>query len=310
MCRVIHGSCFDVLPRLPCRQVQAIFVDPPYNFGFDYGNGSHADRLPEAEYLARMEELIFQCVEKLTATGSIWFLIPECWADQIGTVLSKYLPRRNRIIWRETFGQYLESKFPGGHRHLFWHVKDPKETPFYTEEIRVVSQRMLDGDKRAAGPRVPDDVWEIPRLVGNAHGRIAGHPCQLPEELLERVIRCSTAEGDTVLDPMAGSGTTLRVAQQLGRDYIGIEEQAEYVQLITERLGRPVAAESFLRGDSLRSKAHGLSRCTQTEGYCSKEYPCQYWEDAASRQPGCGNTANPANVEALRPPRLAASGPD
>lgn len=185
-----------------------------------------------------MERLIEQCTATLSATGSLWFLVPERWADPIGTILTKYLPRRNRIIWRETFGQYLESRFPGGHRHLFWHVKDTKQTPFYTEDIRVHSQRMIDGDKRAAGPRVPDDVWEIPRLVGSAHGRIDGHPCQLPEELLERVIRCSTKERDAVLDPMAGSGTTLRVAQQLGRNFLGIEEQPDYIELINERLGR------------------------------------------------------------------------
>jgi DNA modification methylase len=88
---------------------------------------------------------------------------------------------------------------------------------------------MIDGDKRAAGPRVPDDVWQFPRLVGNANERIKGHPCQLPEVLLERVILSSTAPGDNLLDPMAGTGTTLRVAQRLGRRYVGIEEQAGLV---------------------------------------------------------------------------------
>ena len=91
-------------------------------------------------------------------------------------MLTTMLPRRNRIIWRETFGQYNESRFPSGHRHLFWHVKDLKRSPFHTDEIRVTSQRMQAGDKRAAGPRVPDDVWEIPRLVGNARERFGRGP--------------------------------------------------------------------------------------------------------------------------------------
>ncbi|MCH6587952.1 MAG: hypothetical protein IH805_06530, partial [Proteobacteria bacterium] len=175
-------------------------------------------------------------VERLTPTGSIWFLIPERWADQIGSMLSELLPRRNRVIWRETFGQYREDRFPPGHRHLLWHVMDAENSPFYTNDIRVESQRMKDGDRRAKGPRVPDDVWEFPRLVGNAGERIKGHPCQLPEVLLERIIRCSTQPGDVVLDPTAGTGTTLRVAQRLGRSYVGIEEQETFLSLIHGRL--------------------------------------------------------------------------
>ena len=207
---VLHGDCFTVLPTIAAGSVDCVFIDPPYNIGVDYGSGSRADRLTPGEYLYQMEKLARHAVERLTPTGSLWFLCPERWADEIGIMLSELLPRRNRIIWRETFGQYRDTAFPSGHRHLFYHVMDGKHSPFFAEEIRVPSQRMLDGDKRAAGPRVPDDVWEIPRLVGNATERLERHPCQLPEALLERVVYCSTRPGDLVLDPMAGTGTTLR----------------------------------------------------------------------------------------------------
>ncbi len=241
--QVILGDCYEVLPRVPKRSVSLVFVDPPYNIGIDYGSGAQADLLPAAEYLERMEQLIRLSVDCLTSTGSIWFLCPEKWADQIGTMLSGLLPRRNRIIWRETFGQYRESCYPSGHRHLFWHVVDEKRSPFFTDDIRVPSQRMLSGDSRAAGPRVPDDVWEIPRLVGNATERVGDFPCQLPEELLRRIVLCSTAPQDLVLDPTAGSGTTLRVAQRNGRRYLGIEQQADSVQIIERRL-----SQSYQRG--------------------------------------------------------------
>jgi site-specific DNA-methyltransferase (adenine-specific) len=243
--KVFHGNCFDILPTLHQRQFDMAFLDPPYNFGLDYGNGTKADSLPPEEYLAQTETLTRESVLRLSPTGSLWFLIPERWADPIGAMLSGLLPRRNRVIWRETFGQYREDRFPSGHRHLFWHVMDPQGSPFYTEDIRVVSQRMLNGDRRAKGPRVPDDVWEFPRLVGNAGERIQGHPCQLPEALLERVIRASTRVGDIILDPTAGTGTTLRVAQRLGRRYVGIEEQAAFVELIERRLAQPLQQELF-----------------------------------------------------------------
>ncbi|MEO2045817.1 MAG: DNA methyltransferase [Pirellulales bacterium] len=136
----------------------------------DYGSGKQADSLPEDKYLSCMNQLMVHSVRCLDDTGSIWVLCPERWADQFGAMLSELLSRRNRIIWRETFGQYHEYRYPSGHRHLFWHVKDPKRSPFYTDNIRVASQHMLSGDKRAAGPRVSAAirnsttlaVWSVP----------------------------------------------------------------------------------------------------------------------------------------------------
>ena len=245
---VIQGDCADVLPTLPSGFAQTVFVDPPYNIGIDYGNGKKADQLEPQVYLAQMEQVAYQCCRVLNKTGSLWFLSPEQWADDLGVMLRDLLPRRNRVIWRETFGQYHEHRLPSGHRHLFWHVKDSKTSPFNKDEIRVPSQRMLAEDPRAAGPRVPDDVWEIPRLVGNARERLGDHPCQLPEELLQRIVLCSSGVGDCVLDPMAGTGTTLRVAQQLRREYLGIEHQAHFVELIRKRLGATFQTSFFDQG--------------------------------------------------------------
>ncbi len=244
--RLFCGDCFEILPTLPVACAQMVFIDPPYNIGVDYGKGKAADSLPADRYLARIESLIDECIRLLTPTGSLWFLCPERWADQFGVILSDRLPRRNRIIWRETFGQYRETCFPSGHRHLFWHVMNQRDSPFYTEEIRVASQRMQVGDRRAKGPRVPDDVWEIPRLVGNAAERLGSHPCQLPEALLERVILCSTKPDELVCDPMAGTGTTLRAAQRLGRIYLGIEEQPAFAQLIEQRLASAYQEQLFV----------------------------------------------------------------
>lgn len=242
---VIHGDCREEMPKLPPGIVQAAFVDPPYNIGIDYGDGPQADDLPRETYLAQIEETLHETVKRLAERGCLWVLSPERWADEIGAILTDLLPRRNRIIWRETFGQYCESKFPSGHRHLFWHVRDLQRCPFNTEEIRIPSQRMQAGDKRAKGPRVPDDVWEIPRLVGNARERLAEHPCQLPEELLRRVIRVSTRTDDLVLDPMCGTGTILRVAQELDRRYLGIERQSRFVELCRTRLRQSYQAALF-----------------------------------------------------------------
>lgn len=243
--RVYCEDCFKFLPQVKEKSVQLVFVDPPYNIGVNYGQGRDEDSIPTSDYLMRMDLLIRLCEKTLSDSGTMWFLCPERWADDIGVMLSRRMPRRNRIIWRETFGQYRETRFPSGHRHLFCHVKYPQQSPFYPDAIRVASKRMLAGDSRAAGPRIPDDVWEIPRLTGNAKERLPGHPCQLPAKLLERVILCSSQPGDLVLDPMAGGGSTLVVARHLRRRYLGCEKESSFASLIEERLRKPYQQALF-----------------------------------------------------------------
>jgi site-specific DNA-methyltransferase (adenine-specific) len=232
---VMEGDCLEVLPRLPAGFAQLIFADPPYNLGIDYGAGHKADRRSDSEYLAWCEAWLTECRRMLLPSGSLWVLVPERWADQIGLMLSKLLPRINRIIWREQFGQYRQDRFASGHRHLFYHA-DPKQRAWNPDAIRVPSVRMRVGDKRASGPRVPDDVWEVSRLQGNCRERMRWHPCQLREWPIERIIRAATIPGDWVCDPFAGSGTTLAVAQRLGRRFVGIEQNPAYCAGISERL--------------------------------------------------------------------------
>ena len=233
-----RGDCMEILHEMPGGIFKMIFIDPPYNQGVDYGRGRKGDLQEVDQYLKGLTWLVELCLPKLTHDGSLWFLIGEKHADQIGIILSHHLPRRSRIIWHETFGQYHEHAFPSNHRHLFWHVVDRKKSPFYKDDIRVPSKRMQMGDKRAAGPRIPGDVWTIPRLCGNAKERIAGHPCQLPMALVERAMLSCTQPGDFVLDPMAGTGTTLHVAKYHRRRYFGIERNEAYVDSARGRLER------------------------------------------------------------------------
>ncbi|MBN2296203.1 MAG: site-specific DNA-methyltransferase, partial [Pirellulales bacterium] len=91
--------------------------------------------------------------------------------------------------------------------------------------------------------RVPDDVWtEFPRVCGTFGEREGWHPCQMPETLLARIIRVCSNPGDLVLDPFAGSGTTLVVAKKLSRDFFGTDISKAYVKNIDARLN---ATQSF-----------------------------------------------------------------
>jgi len=116
------------------------------------------------------------------------------------------LTMRNWIVWHYTFGPHQRKKFGRDHAHVLSYVHDPEHFTFNDLDIQIESERQRSGDKRA-NPlgRVPGDVWTFPRLPGNARER-TGHPCQMPEAVLDRIIRAATNPGDLVLDPF-GIGT-------------------------------------------------------------------------------------------------------
>ncbi len=135
-------------------------------------------------------------------------------------------------------------------------MHDAKKFTFNDAAIRVPSARQLVyGDRRAnKNGRLPDDTWILrpqdiagrvsadedtwyfPRVCGTFKERAGFHGCQMPEQLLGRIIKVSSNPGDLVLDPFGGSGTTLVVAKKLGRDYLGFELSENYYQKIEERL--------------------------------------------------------------------------
>ena len=162
-------------------------------------------------------------------------------------------------MWYYTFGVNCKNKFSRSHAHLFHMVKDPED---------VHLQRRRPGDPRALGPatglRRPagqpqgpparrhldppaagsarqafsphEDTWYFPRVCGTFKERAGWHGCQMPEQLLGRIIRACSNEGELVLDPFAGSGTTLAVAKKLRRRYLGFELSEKYSEHIGKRL--------------------------------------------------------------------------
>lgn len=237
--RIMVGDASEQLRTLPSGSAHCIFADPPYNAGIDYGAGKEADTLSDHDYLTWCDEWIAATERVLAPGGSLWVVICERWADEFGCTLAAMLPRRQRIIWRETFCQYVQTNFSTEHRHLFYHVKPGAPHTWNPDPIRVESARQKAGDKRGKKKRVPGSVWTIGRLAGThtKRGRVDWHPAQLPIELLERVILCASNPGDTVLDVFAGSGSMGVACARHGRGFIGIELNPGYAELARRRIG-------------------------------------------------------------------------
>ena len=240
--KIIVGDCVKILSGLEEPVADLIFADPPFNIGYKYD--LYRDRKAYDDYYAWTEQWMAACYHALKPTGSFWIAIGDEYAAEIRIIGNKLgLNLRNWVIWHYTFGQSTKQKFARAHAHLFYWVKDPKHFTFNDEAVRIPSARQTTyGDKRANPKgKVPDDVWSFSRVCGTFNERVKWHPCQMPERLLERIVRVSSNEGDLVLDPFSGSGTTAVVAARLKRQYFGTDLSKQYVANARRRIDDTLA---------------------------------------------------------------------
>jgi site-specific DNA-methyltransferase (adenine-specific) len=228
---VYVGDCREVLNRLPERSVDLIFADPPFNWDVAYGEWD--DARPRQEYLDFTHEWLDGCLRVLHERGSFWVNIPDDTAAEIVVHLKQRgLVMINWCIWHFRFGQHRTGNFIVSKVHALYFARDREQRVWNPGEVLEPSDRAaIYDDKRTRttrqpGLRVPLDVWyglNWGRIQGNNRERRRNHQNQIPEVYLTRVLRACSNEGQLVLDPFLGSGTTCTVARALGRRSIGIE---------------------------------------------------------------------------------------
>ncbi len=255
---IYQEDCVQGLAQLDAGSIDLAFADPPFNIGYEYD--VYHDRRDGDEYLDWSRKWISGVHRALKNDGTFWLAIGDEYAAELKLIAQREVGFvcRSWVIWYYTFGVNCARGFSRSHTHLFHFVKDPKNFTFNADDpaIRVPSARQLVyGDARANPKgRLPDntwilrpqdipesfsadeDTWYFPRVAGTFKERQGFHGCQMPEQLLGRIIRSCSNPGETVLDPFGGSGTTLAVAKKLDRQWIGFELSAEYANKIKERL--------------------------------------------------------------------------
>lgn len=244
--RLMYGDCRQHMAAIPTGKIDLVFADPPFNIRYSYDE--YKDDKSYLEYVDWTNNWVWWVSKLLKPRGSMVVAIGDEYAAEVKIALDRCLYFRNWIVWKYSFGVYCQKKFGRDHTHLLYYTKDRKKFTFNADAIRVPSDRLLKYEDKRADPRgrVPGDVWEFPRVCGTFKERNeAGHKCQMPEALLERVVKALSDEGDLVYDPFAGTGTTLAVARKLGRRWLGSELSANYCAGIRRRLRTiPVILES------------------------------------------------------------------
>jgi len=310
------GDCLAGLRELPDGVIDLAFADPPFNIGYRYD--VYNDQREDDEYLAWCRDWMREVVRVLKANGTFWLAIGDEYAAEMKVLMQQELGLvcRSWVVWYYTFGVHCKAKFARSHAHLFHMVKSADDFTFNVDQIRVPSARQLVYRDKRANPkgRLPDDTWilrpqdlptgfgaeedtwYLPRVAGTFSERAGFHGCQMPEQLLGRIIRACSCPEQTVLDPFGGSGTTLVVAKKLGRRFLGFELSEEYGKKIRERLARAepgdplegapepcVSAPSTAAGKRLDSVALNESASDKPHGKrWPKKQPAEVTEEQKS----------------------------
>lgn len=263
--RFIKGDALTALDEIPDKSCRLAITSPPYNIGKEY---ERSEKRTLESYVEWLDPIIEKMCAKVRLDGHI------CW--QVGNYVNdgevfpldyffyqKFIDQglklRNRIIWHFNFGLHATKRFSGRYETLLWFSRgddyhfnlEPVLIPQLYPGKRHSKNRkskpgQLSGNPKGKNPSdfwtfLPEvelkqsGTWEIPNVKAN-HPEKTTHPCQFPVELVERCILALTVEGDQVLDPFVGTGTSVIAAAKHGRIGIGIDKSEEYVALAQERL--------------------------------------------------------------------------
>jgi len=229
------GDAIQLLKQQRESSVDVIIADPPYNLGKDYGNNN--DMKEFDEYLNFSNAWLTEAKRVLKPTGTIYVFMGVRFISYLFDIMDKKLQMHfnSWICWHYTQGMGKTKGFSPRHDDILMFTKTGK-FKFFIDDVRIPQKYYRErNNMRGANP---GDVWEFSHIHYCNENR-QNHPTQKPEGLIERMVLASSEKGDVVLDPFSGSGTTLRVCQQLNRNAYGFEINPEYVQMTKERLSFP-----------------------------------------------------------------------
>jgi len=238
--RIIQGDCLEVMRTIPDNSIDVTFADPPFNLKKKYN--SYYDKREVEGYLSWCKKWLSEMVRITKPTGSIFVHNIPKWLIYFGSHLNEIAVFRHWIAWDAMSSPLGKTLLPN-HYGILYYVKS-EEFKFY--DIRMWHKRCRNclyilqdyGGKKNQmhqyGPLV-SDVWTDIHRIRHKKRRDE-HPCQLPIHLLERLLLMSTDEGDIILDPFIGTGTTAIAAKKLGRKFIGIDIDPKYVEITNKKL--------------------------------------------------------------------------
>ncbi|QPC87038.1 modification methylase [Mesorhizobium sp. NBSH29] len=250
---IIKGDCVAALEKLPDNSVDVVFADPPYNLQLDGDlhrpDQSKVDAVDDhwdqfesfAAYDAFTRAWLLAVRRVLKPNGTIWVIGSYHNIFRVGSAMQDLgFWILNDVVWRKTnpMPNFRGRRFQNAHETMIWASRDAKAKS-YTFNYDALKASNDDIQMRSD--------WLFPICTGNERLKDENgnklHPTQKPEALIARIMMASTRPGDVVLDPFFGSGTTGAVAKRLGRNFVGVEREQDYIDAATDRIAsvKPLA---------------------------------------------------------------------
>lgn len=240
------GDCRELLKSVPDNSVRLVVTSPPYNIGKPYGK--YKDKIALNDWQELINDVTKEITRILTPDGSFFLNlspVPVGGSKEIvplpflGYQIMKdnglYL--RNMITWTFNNMQNCTNRLSGRYENILWGVKDIDNYVFNLDDIRIPYITKNDKRLKDGIGRNPTDVWYFDRVNNMTKKKLnLSHPTVYPLPMIVRILKMSSDPGDTILDPFAGSGTSLVAAKILGRNAIGFEIDSKYKCEMQRRL--------------------------------------------------------------------------
>ena len=244
--RIEFGDCRELLKTIPDNSVTLVVTSPPYNIGKKYGK--YSDKISLEEWKELINDVTKEIYRILKPNGSFFLnLSPIPLGNDKEILPLPYIGYdimkennfkiRNIITWTFNNMQNCTNRLSGRYENIVWGVKDLNNYIFNLDEIRI--PYITKNDKRLVGGigRNPTDVWYFDRVNNMTKKKLnLTHPTIYPLSMIVRILKMSSNVGDTILDPFAGSGTSLVAAKILNRKAIGFELDTKYKNECERRL--------------------------------------------------------------------------
>lgn len=255
--KVINKDLLSVIDYLPEKFVDLLFIDPPYNLQKNY-SGLNFKKMSSSDYEQWFENWLGKLIKVLKDDASIYVCSDWKTSLSITKILEKYFTIQNRITWEREKGRGAKSNWKNCSEDI-WFCTLSQKYKFNVEAVKL-KRKVLAPYKNNGKPKdwtnegndnfritSPSNLWTDITIPFWSMPENTDHPTQKPEKLLAKIILASSNEGDVVLDPFMGSGTTAVVAKKLNRKYCGIEINQTYCALAQKRLEK-AAQEKSIQG--------------------------------------------------------------
>jgi len=245
--KTINADLFDVIDLLPSEFADLIIIDPPYNLSKNY-NGFKFNAMNNNDYLEYLQSWFSKIVSCLKKDGSLYICGDWKCTSALQQVMEDNLYVINRITWQREKGRGAKNNWKNSMEDIWFGVKDKNNYYFNVEAVKQ-KRKVLAPYKENGIPKdweettggnfrltYPSNFWDDISIPYWSMPENTEHPTQKPEKLIAKLILASSKEGDIILDPFLGSGTSSVVAKKLCRKYVGIEMNEEYCCLAEKRL--------------------------------------------------------------------------